>query len=173
MVGHPGYAPGVSRSQAERIAIFLVPEGMWGKPAACPTLSRFAQWGDTPGAKRAVPVADWFSERHARRKPDRNDSDNQMTTGTARSTAITLFRESLQMAVATGAAPAVSCSTNRRVCCFSSRPWEMDAGAGVAPARHAYETCWSAGSPCKGMVRRHGNAPCRSVTPALQAGACL
>ena len=25
---------------------------------------------------------------------------------------------------------------------------EMDAGAGVAPAKHAYETCWSAGSPC-------------------------
>lgn len=24
----------------------------------------------------------------------------------------------------------------------------MDAGAGVAPAKHAYETCWSAGSPC-------------------------
>lgn len=25
LVGHPGYAPGVSRSQAERISIFLVP----------------------------------------------------------------------------------------------------------------------------------------------------
>ncbi len=26
MVGHPGYAPGVSPSQAARIAIFLVPD---------------------------------------------------------------------------------------------------------------------------------------------------
>ena len=32
MVGHPGYAPGISPSQAARITIFLVPEV---KMAAC------------------------------------------------------------------------------------------------------------------------------------------
>ena len=31
MVGHPGYAPGVSRSQAERISIFLVPDENGGR----------------------------------------------------------------------------------------------------------------------------------------------
>jgi len=31
LVGHPGYAPGVSRSQAERIPIFLVPDEIGGR----------------------------------------------------------------------------------------------------------------------------------------------
>ncbi len=50
------------------------------------------------------------------------------------------------VAVAMGAAPAVSCLTSKRVCCFSSRPE---------------------------MVRCHGIAPCRSMTPALQTGSRL
>ena len=40
----------------------------------------------------------------------------------------------LKLAVETGAAPAVSSLTRRRVCCSSSRP-EMDAGVGVAPTK--------------------------------------
>lgn len=39
MVGHPGYAPGFSRSQAERISIFLVPEDKWRSRRVLPPLS--------------------------------------------------------------------------------------------------------------------------------------
>ena len=79
MVGHPGYAPGVSRSQAERIRYL---------PRA-------------RGCESAI-------RRIA----------------------------SQILAVATGAAPAVSCLTSKRVCCSSSRPGEWP-----TTRRHSIKWC--------------------------------
>ena len=53
MVGHPGYAPGVSRSQAERISIFLVPDEKWRSRRVLPPLSPVRQTGES-----AVPLHD-------------------------------------------------------------------------------------------------------------------
>jgi hypothetical protein len=53
MVGHPGYAPGVSRSQAERISIFLVPDEKWRSRRVMLPLSPVRQTGES-----AVPLHD-------------------------------------------------------------------------------------------------------------------
>ena len=53
MVGHPGYAPGFSRSQAERISIFLVPDEKWRSRRVMLPLSPVRQTGES-----AVPLHD-------------------------------------------------------------------------------------------------------------------
>jgi hypothetical protein len=45
------------------------------------------------------------------------------------------LRSLWKLAVETGAALAVSSLTRRRVCCYSSRPKNLDAGDGVAPTK--------------------------------------
>ena len=54
----------------------------------------------------------------------------------------------LELAVETGAAPAVSSLTRRRVCCYSSRPKNWTQGMELHQPRQAYETRQSTGSPC-------------------------
>lgn len=73
----------------------------------------------------------------------------------------------MKLAVATGAAPAVSCLTSKRVCCFSSRPEVLGSGMCHPPLEP------TARRRSTEMVRRHGVAPCRSGTPALQTGSRL
>jgi hypothetical protein len=62
------------------------------------------------------------------------------------------------VAVATGAAPAVSSLTRRRVCCFSSRPRNWMQGLELHQPGRAYETCLSTGSPCRRKRKRRAEA---------------
>jgi hypothetical protein len=58
------------------------------------------------------------------------------------------LRSLWKLAVETGAAPAVSSLTRRRVCCYSSRPKNWTQGMELHQPRQAYETRQSTGSPC-------------------------